>query len=303
MVSALVLLAIGAGPTSGQSLPETVFNDFKYGISDILAIWTSPFRGSGRDYAIAGATAGAFGLTLLVDDDVGRWIRDHPEAGVLEVLNPFREKDGSPHLVDLGSGYRLVQLGGATYLIGLIAGSEDLRSAGIGCIAAEKSNGIPRRYIYKAVSRERPLYKVTTPVDTTYRLGDPYDIDFPGDDSDWHDNSFFGGHGANIMACASFLNHRFDLGYAEPLIWTVAAGVNLGRMADQRHWASDALVGAVVGFAMGKYVAERQLERARERGAPANGEAEAESGPSLLDGLFVDRDAVGRTRIGWQRSF
>ncbi|MGH7507370.1 MAG: phosphatase PAP2 family protein [Longimicrobiales bacterium] len=304
LAAVLAVGLAGAAPAASQSLPETVFNDFRYGVSDILAVWTSPFRGSARDYATAGVAIGAVGLTALVDDDIGRWIRDHPEAGVLEVLKPFRERDSKPKLVDLGAGNSLVQVGGGLYLIGLIAGSQNLRDAGIGCIAAEKSNGIPRHYIYKGVHRERPLYEVATPTDTTERLGDAYDIEFPGDDEDWFDNSFFGGHGANIMACTSFLNHRFDLGYAEPLLWTVAIGVNLGRMADQRHWATDTLIGATVGFAIGKYVAERSLDRAAERNADANGEeGPDEAGPSLLEGVFIDRDAAGRTLIGWKRSF
>ena len=40
---------------------------------------------------------------------------------------------------------------------------------------------------------------------------------------------------------------------------TVAIG--LGRLADGHHWASDMLVGGVIGFAIGKALAERQLHR------------------------------------------
>jgi hypothetical protein len=33
-------------------------------------------------------------------------------------------------------------------------------------------------------------------------------------------------------------------------------------MADGRHWFSDTMTGALVGFAIGKAIADRQLERA-----------------------------------------
>jgi len=33
-------------------------------------------------------------------------------------------------------------------------------------------------------------------------------------------------------------------------------------MADGRHWASDTMTGALVGYAIGKAIADRQLSRA-----------------------------------------
>src|SRR5690606_10897411 len=103
--------------------------------------------------------AGGVGVVALLDDEIGQWIWDHPNAFALDALDPFRERDSKPKLVDLGAGTSLVQIGGSLYVLGLVFGSEDLRDAGMGCVAAEKANGIPRHYIYKAVSRERPLYR------------------------------------------------------------------------------------------------------------------------------------------------
>jgi membrane-associated phospholipid phosphatase len=301
---AMALVAPSSAGAQGlKSVPGTVFNDLKNTVGDVVAVWTSPFRGEASDYATAGMVVGAAGVTSLFDDNIGRWVRDNQSSFVLEGLDPFREKDSKPKLVDLGANQSLLEIGGGLYLLGLIFGSEDLRDAGAGCAASGQANGIPRHYVYKAVSRERPSYRTGTAPDTTSRLGDPYDISFPGDDEDWYDNSFFGGHGANVMACASFMNHRFNLGLAEPVIWTVAAGVNLGRMADQRHWASDVVIGGAVGFAIGKYLAERQLDRKAERARSTNGEApESSLEDDVLGGLWMtQRD--GRTYVGWKRSF
>jgi membrane-associated phospholipid phosphatase len=302
---ALVLLAPSlAGAQGLKSVPGTVFNDVKNTLGDVLAVWTSPFRGDGSDYLTAAMVVGAAGVAVPFDDNMGRWIRDNQSAFVLEVLDPFREKEKKPKLIDLGANQSLLEIGTGLYVLGLVLGSADVRDAGTGCMSAGWSNGIPRSFIYKGVSRERPLYQVVTPTDTTFRFGDPYDVSFPGDDDDWFDNSFFGGHGANVMSCASFMNHRFDLGLAEPVLWTVAAGVNLGRMADQRHWASDVVIGGVVGFAIGKYIAERQLERKAERtGRADNGEApESSLQDEVLGGLWMTQQD-GRTYVGWKRSF
>jgi membrane-associated phospholipid phosphatase len=273
-------------------------------VSDVLAVFASPFQGSGKDYLTAALLLGGAGLISLADDPIGKWIYENPDATALDVLKPFRE-DSDTRLVDLGGGRHLAVLYGVGYLVGLVSGSETIRDGAVGCAAAEKTNGLIRNYVYKGVSRERPLFRVIEGNDTTVRRGDPHHFAFPGTDS-WYDNSFFGGHGANIMSCVSFFNHRFEMGLVEPVLWTVAAGVNIGRLADQRHWPSDVAFGAVFGFAIGKYVAERQLARAERRAAQRNGggegNGEAEAKPSLLEGLYVNqRD--GATVLGWRRSF
>lgn len=310
-----VLLAVGLLPcgAEGQSLPNVVYTDFRNGVTDILAVWVSPFRGEGKDYLTAGMVLGGAGLVALLDDGIGEWIHEHQHTALLEGLDPFREGHAL-RLVDLGGGKHLTTFTVAMYAAGVLVNDQRVRDGAMGCAAADKAGGIPRGYLYKAVARERPLFRDirNAGMDTVFRRGDPYDIDVPGSDS-WFDNSFFGGHGANVMSCASFFNHRFDLGLAEPVIWAVAIGVNVGRMADQRHWASDTVVGAVAGYAVGKYVAERSLERARKRAAadrtppggkpPGGGEGSDAGGKaSWLGGLYVDQ-TVSATVVGWRQRF
>jgi membrane-associated phospholipid phosphatase len=84
------------------------------------------------------------------------------------------------------------------------------------------------------------------------------------------------------MACASFLGHRFALGGPEPIPYLVSTAIGLGRMADGHHWASDTMTGAILGFAIGKAIAARQLERLSRNGSSAaNGGVRASSLPLL----------------------
>jgi hypothetical protein len=78
----------------------------------------------------------------------------------------------------------------------------------------------------------------------------------------------------------------------------------VGRIADQRHWSSDVVVGAVIGFAIGKYVAERSLDRKAERAGASNGGAEPDATlkDAVLGGLWVEQ-SEGRTYVGWKRGF
>jgi membrane-associated phospholipid phosphatase len=149
-------------------------------------------------------------------------------------------------------------MAGILYTTGRLTKNADLRDAGLGCAAGHLSSAGLRDVIYALVSRARPRI---TP--------EPYHIALPGT-KNWDMHSFLSGHIANSMSCASFLGHRFSLGAAEPLPYMYSAAIGLGRMADGRHWFSDTMAGALMGFAIGRTVANRELARqAKVRAAAA----------------------------------
>jgi membrane-associated phospholipid phosphatase len=87
------------------------------------------------------------------------------------------------------------------------------------------------------------------------------------------------------MACASFLGHRYSLGIAEPLPYAYATVIGLGRMADGEHWASDTMLGAIVGFSIGRAIASRQLQRrasSADSTSPSIAAATRARGPRIL---------------------
>jgi hypothetical protein len=276
--------SIHAGLAAAQSLPKKVFNDFKYAATDVFYLYTFPFHMGSSGALTMGVVTAATGVTLLLDDELDRWIVMHPSSVPMDLIKPFRV-DQSPNLEALGSGSLMIQFSGGLYLLGLISGSDDLRDAGIGCATAEKSQSMMRAALYKLVSRPRPMIAE----------GDQYLLDVPG--GEWEERSFYGGHAANLMTCATFFSHRFHLSVAEPLMMGLVAGVSLGRVADRAHWLSDSLVGVAVGFFMGRSVARRQLARKAERnGKPGDG-AEPDGG-----GFFATHDGT-RLFVGWRHKF
>ena len=94
---------------------------------------------------------------------------------------------------------------------------------------------------------------------------DPFQIKFPGS-RDWDERSFFSGHVANSLGCASFLSHRFDLHALTPALYGFTMAIGAGRIFDGRHWVSDTVVGGLFGYAAGRAIAARTLER--ERASP-----------------------------------
>lgn len=282
----------------GAGVLETVWTDFRHGAGDIWHVWTSPFHASASDWAGAGITLAAAGATLEFDDNFDAWIASHGHTAAVRAFDPVREagnvefrEDGfAAGLADIGSGHKVTKLSGILYLSGLVGGSQDLRDAAVGCVASVQGNGLPRNVLYDLVGRERPLTAD----------GDQYAFSLPGDSEDWNSNSFFGGHGANAMACTTFWNERFDLGYAEPVLWALGVGVGVGRVLDRRHWLSDGIIGTVWGYAAGKAVAARSRHRAEARDS---GDPASDDGRGLLPGeLHVSRTADG-LRLGWTLRF
>jgi len=215
---------------------------------DIWSVWTSPARFDHRDALPLALTAGALALGTRIDSATRVWMVTHERTAVMRMLTPTREGFPVP-AYELGSGQYLLPLSAALYLAGRLSHSVNLRDAGLGCAAGHLSSLGIRSIAYSLVSRARPRI---TP--------HPLDVGVPGS-HDWFWHSFFSGHIANSMACASFLGHRYSLGIAEPLPYAYAAVIGLGRMADGEHWASDTMLGAIVGLAIGRKIAARQLER------------------------------------------
>jgi membrane-associated phospholipid phosphatase len=245
--------------------------DLRDAAGDMWAVWTSPFHATARDYAAAGAALLVFAAVTPFDDNIDRWIVGNPSNEVVRAVHPFREHGAVPL-----AGHDFLPIAGGLYAAGLAFRSPELRDAVMGCAAAYGAETVSRTAITKLIARTRPAKA----------NGDQYDFDVPG--ADWNRHSFFGGHAANIMACATYWNHRFALGVAEPALYAVAIGVGLARMADRRHWASDTVLGEIYGYAIGRVVATR----ARQRAAWRSGGRGASPGVSP-DGRRADGGSAG----------
>lgn len=215
---------------------------------DIWNVWTSPVRGTPRDFAIAGGEALGVAAVSLADSVFWHWMSTHDNALAIRILRPLREGFPVP-LYELGSGQYILPLSGALYVAGRLSHSVALRDAGLGCAAGHLSSLGFREVVFFGVARTRPR---ATP--------EPFHISFPGS-NDWDRQSFYSGHTSNSMACASFFAHRFSLGLLAAAPYAYSAAIGVGRMADGRHWLSDTMTGALAGFAIGRTIAIRQRKR------------------------------------------
>jgi membrane-associated phospholipid phosphatase len=245
------LVAARSGVLVAQSRLGSERKDFEHFTGDIWSVWTSPARMGRHDIAPTVIAIGGVALTTQVDSAARVWLLNHERSGLLRVLSPMR--DSSPtHADRIGTGYYLLPLAGAVYVAGRLSHSPDMRDIGLGCAAGDLSSLGIRFVAYHAVGRGRP--RITA---------DPFVISVP-QSGGWLWHSFFSGHIANSMACASYLGHRFSFGVAEALPYMYSAAIGVGRMADGEHWASDTVIGGIIGYAIGSAIAARQLARNAE---------------------------------------
>jgi membrane-associated phospholipid phosphatase len=292
---AFALAASAVREATSQSVAQIVGSDVKNAALDFVSIWTSPFRGTWRDYAIVGGVLAAGAAVSPLDDEVDRWAIRNRDRGVLDAIRPFRRG---------GDFYSINELGpyvAGLYVVGAAINHEGIRDGIFGCASAYLANTtIRHQVLYRVIGRDRPEVLKdpgTTPTPPAEH-GDQYDFRIPA--KGWGQHTFPGGHVATMAVCASFLSHRFDLGFVEPVLVGLVTVMGVGRLADRGHWLSDQVVGVAYGFAIGREVAHRQLKR---RARVANGESSVEVGERGASGSpYVGSDGNG-TRLGWQVRF
>ena len=280
------LLAALPATASAQSVGRMIGYDVLHAGGDIVGTWAAPFHSTARDWLGAGAALALSAAVSPLDDDIDRWFRDHQKDAVFSSLKELRE--GGRGFA--GSTITPVALG--VYVVGVATKSKGIRDGVWGCVASYASESVVRSQVmYRLVGRLRPDSIRVDHVPVRSREGDQYKFSFPGGNA-WGKHSLPAGHVANITACASFLAHRFESPYVTIPAYAIAAGVGVGRLVDRRHWTSDTVLGALLGYAVGKEVALRSRERLhRDAGA---GDDAGE--------LFLGSSSSGML-IGWHLTF
>lgn len=277
-----VAATVAAGSAGAQPRPiKNLGNDVQYFAQDVGWVWTSPVHGDQRGWIVAGATGAAALLLMPLDEPLDNWVKRDTMRAAFRALKPFRKGGG------FYGGSFLAPIAGAAYLAGLAFDKPDVRDAVIGCGTSWFANSYGRKIgFYQLIGRARPLAE---------RGSQNWQVPR---DSAWNWRSFPGGHVSNVAACASFFGNRFEWGIVEPALYGLAFAVGAGRIPDRAHWLSDQVVGAVFGYAIGKAVADRQLERRARRLARDLGTA-----PTGQAGSVYANPDPESFKVGWQVKF
>lgn len=193
------------------------------------------------------AVAGAVGVVYLFDDDIRDEVR----------RNRGRDLDRA---ADAGSlvGHPLFHLGiaGAVWGGGLLADSPRWRDTGLMMGEAAVIADAATFILKQSIGRARPLTGSGKGSFRPFQFESDYD-------------SFPSMHTASSFAMASVLTRTSGSVPVGLLSYATAAFVGFSRMYDDKHWASDVLLGAAVGELAGRVVTNHYARKGRVTVVPS----------------------------------
>jgi membrane-associated phospholipid phosphatase len=265
--------ATAGEPNQGLTLKQAG-RDF---LHDTGRIWTSPLRIKGKHVGPIVTFAAATAFLIAADEDirdaVQRYVGKHPWV-----------KDVGPVLTEMG-GIGGLATAGAFFGAGLIFKDERAKDTGYLAASAIAQTFLVDSFIKGFTGRQRPFV-----ADGEDHWSGPVGFfkRFDKDDEASY-SSFPSGHSAEAFALATVVALQYrDHPWVPVLAYTVGAGVGLSRMTMDRHWASDVVVGALIGHLVARLVVRNHGRQ--QRLVPAL----ACSGRAVTLSVYYSLDPVDR---------
>jgi membrane-associated phospholipid phosphatase len=211
---------------------------FISGINDAVAVAQAPAQWGGAEWLGAAAVAGGVVLLWTQDDQLRNFFQRNTSSAGHELSTWF---------FDPLPTYYLAAFTGGMYIYGVAAGNAETETA---ALLTARAVVITAAYatVFKGVfQRERPVD------------GNPADPDqWRGPLGGFRYGAFPSRHAAMSFAAAAVLGSYYK---HRPWVaitgYTLATLVAFSQLHEDQHWASDALAGAALGFAIGKLVIKR----------------------------------------------
>jgi len=205
--------------------------------TDFKGIVASPAHWSNGEYIAAGGVALSAGILYSQDKQIAEFFQTHRT----ENLDKANEYFFDP----FGKMYYTVPLMGAFYVYGALAHKNKPKSVAMDFVKASLYSGIIVTGIKHLGHRHRPFQ--TDPLN-------PYLWDGPLTDN-WGHTSFPSGHTIMAWTFASVVaTHYKDHLWVPITVYSLATLEGVARMYANKHWSSDVLIGAALGYAIGAYV-------------------------------------------------
>lgn len=243
-IATSVALALVVAATTGRAespdtlrhapaIGDTVLADMVAFGTDAVMLFGAPSRFDALDWGVAGgAVAVGFGAMALDDEAREIALRNQGSDGdrIADVANSF------------GTWTPPIVISGSLYLAGLAFDEPSVRLAGRHVAQAVLYAGLVTTTAKVIIGRQRPLYNEGPFVFDAFTADDRY-------------HALASGHTTLAFTMASSLSADIDHPAATVALYGLASLTGLARLYVDRHWASDALLGAAVGIACGYGVA------------------------------------------------
>lgn len=235
-------LAIAQAQAQGPERPvytveeESLSEGVKAVVEDAKALLTAPSRMDRDDWLKVGAGAAAVGGMIAADHSIQDWVdRNNKSTTGKKVADGFNTFGNPITLAGLNVGVIAVGVANQSY-----GGGSWIKEAGLVGLEAEGFAVVAAEMLSAVTGRARP----------EKHQGSTSFNPFSGN------SSFGSAHSAASFAVAAVFADRFDpaIGW---LSYGVAAAVAASRVYTDKHFASDVLVGGLIGWGMGKFISRQ----------------------------------------------
>jgi membrane-associated phospholipid phosphatase len=211
-------------------------------VADEMRMWASPFKINKKSLLFLG------GLALTTAYLIKRDKVYHADVRGFTLNNRWVEKS-SPIITELGSAPVNLAIIGSFYLGGTLLKDDRARETARLSLKSLLHALVISRVLKGVFQRQRPY--VEDGVDRWFTQGKGTDY-----------RSFPSGHTTTAWSVATVIAGMYKDKPAVPVIcYSLASLAGLSRMTQNKHWASDVLVGAVLGYAIGRFVLKKYNKR------------------------------------------
>ena len=236
------------------SEPEVHLNKnyFKSYFSDSKDVITAPFRWNKKQWLLASGVAGTTVILFTQDKEIHNFFQQN--------RTDFTD-DASKYFFDpFGQGYYSLPLLGVLYLKGIIKDDIRAETTALNGVKAYIISRVFAQLIKQVTHRHRPCQD---------EISDPWNWDGPIADIDY--TSFPSGHSISVFSVATVLSSAYkDKKWIPILSYSLATLNGLARLNDNKHWASDVFMGAVLGIAVGKLIYNNSQKNGKIKIVPSS---------------------------------
>lgn len=221
---------------------ESVELFLKNWLTDELKIWSSPFKMNKKSMLFLG------GLALTTAYLIKRDNVSHKNIHEFTLKNKW-VKESSPIISKLGSTPLNLGLIGSLYLGGVLLKDDRARETARLTLKSLLHAIVVARALKHIFRRQRPY--VENGVDRWFNHGRGSDY-----------QSFPSGHTTTAWSVATVIAGMYKDKPIVPVIcYSLATLVGISRLTENKHWTSDVLVGAVLGYSIGRFVLRKHNKR------------------------------------------
>ncbi len=224
---------------------------FKAIFKDEAEIWTSPLKFSLKDW-ITFAGLSVF-TAYLIKNDESIYTRFKAYQNKNKWVDSF-----SPIITLLGDGNVSLGISGLFYLSGAIFKDKKAKNTSKLVLMSLIHSGVVVQLIKHLAGRQRPEAQNGVdhwegPAGFFKRYKNKRDMFY---------DAFPSGHTITVWSTATVIAHQYNKSPVVPLIcYGLATLSGLSRITEDKHWFSDVFVGAILGFAIGKFIYKKRSQK------------------------------------------